>query len=497
MIVLKTVFVIAALSSGCVARPRPPAPEAEKPTTLAVAVVAQDPRGVGIPGAIVGIGDLRGEGNGDGYHFFERVPVCESDACRLNVHVEAPGFVPYDGLYRTFPGMPDFQIRLQTFAPPLNSAGEYGRLRVDDGRFLQENGSVFRWRGCTDFLAFKRFRDHDDLTALLTERIAAGCNTLRVLGMIDSFAKFRPDGDGYYRDLAAFGALLASRGLRLEFVVFADAHIIMPDPRDQDEHVGRVIAALGAGAFVEVSNEPFKNIPGGGGRALELGRRIRARSPNVLVASGDYEVPTPTTTFPTLDYMTYHNPRKRDWVRTAKDAYELRDGWVNDDGSSWSGVGVPVILDEPMGAAEQDSPGTRSDNPEWFGQFGALSMLMGAGATFHSDDGILSRPWAPKQLAAARAFFAGQRWVPASAPFAPYQRGAAEGGAGIGNMPLQHFDDDDAHAHDGASRTFCRHADGFEWCVAAQPGPAWTARPLRGCRIVEQPARGLVKLACP
>ena len=137
------VAVTASLSVACVTRPRPPATVPAPPKEFAVAVVAQRPDGVGIPGAIVAIGSQRGEGNGDGFHFFEQVPVCQQDACRLNVHVEAQGFIAYDGLYQTYPGMPDFLIRLQPSAPPKPPRpypAEHGWLRTHGKTFVTEDG---------------------------------------------------------------------------------------------------------------------------------------------------------------------------------------------------------------------------------------------------------------------------------------------------------------------------------------------------------------------
>ncbi len=57
----------------------------------------------------------------------------------------------------------------------------------------------------------------------------------------------------------------------------------------------------------------------------------------------------------------------------------------------------------------------------------------------------------------------------------------------IGDMPLEHTDA-------LALRTWCKTSGGQSWCVAVKPKSGWRAQPRAGWRVVEEPARGLVRL---
>lgn len=374
--------------------------------------------------------------------------------------------------------------------PPPPPPGLLIALKVN-GLGFEEDGHPWVYRGFTDFLLYQRFLAGENLDAILRERVDVGANIVRVLGMVTSFSHFHPQEHGdYYDRLRPFADTLASYGLRLEFVVFADAQVIMPSLGDEQAHVDRVVDRL-AGAtnvLIEVANEPFKNIPGGGAAAEALARRVQGRG--LLVATGNYDFNTVGDHFELFaaDYVTFHPERKPEWPRTSKDSQDLRDGFSGLPPNNWVGFHKPVVSDEPMGAAEVGS-GSRSDQPDDFAYFAAESALAGAGGTFHSDAGIRSEPLGPVQRLSAVAFFAAQRWVPTSAQFWPYQRGDAFGGPGVGNMPLEHTDA-------LALRTFCKGNGSEEWCDVIRPAAGWTATPRDGWRILDQsgPRGALVHL---
>lgn len=362
--------------------------------------------------------------------------------------------------------------------PPPPPPNQLLALTVN-GLGFYEGGRPWVYRGFTDFLLYQRFLAGEDLSALLRERVAVGANTLRVLGMVTSFSHFYPqEHEDYYARLPAFAALLGSYGLRLEFVVFADAQVVMPDVVEETQHLEQVVSAFRGttSVLLEVANEPFKNLPGGAAAATALAQRIQGR--DLLVATGNYDFDLVVDHYElySADYVTFHPERKPEWPRTSKDAYDLRDGFCCNPG--WAGFHKPVVSDEPMGAAEVDSA-SRSAQPDDFAYFAAESALAGAGGTFHSDNGVRSERLGPVQLLSARAFFAAQQWVPVIAQFSPYQRGDAFGGPGVGNMPLEHTDAT-------ALRTFCKFANGDEYCVVIRPTNDWVAEPRDGWRILDQ-----------
>lgn len=380
-------------------------------------------------------------------------------------------------------------------SPPVTEGGgEVGPIKVVGTRFVRADGTTFQWRGATDFLLLHHLLHGKDIAPVLDDRIGAGANVLRVLGMVDSFAHLHPqEHANYFTVLLELADTLKDRGLRMEFTVFADAQIIMPLESDCERHADRVAETLRnhPNVFLEAANEPFKNLRGGAQQAYLLGKRMQGHG--VLVATGNYEIPTGTKTLPHCDYVTVHTERKPEWVRTPRALAEIRDGMSWPDGSTFEGVKCPVVGDEPTGFAEVPKGDSRSSSPDDAAYYAAASGLMGAGATFHSDDGLLSQVWSPVQRQCAAAFFDALKWVSPEAQFANYQRGGRGGGAGVGDMPIDHHDLDES-VEPGALRTFCKEVDGKEYCVAIRPSTGWTAKVLDRWRVTDEPRRGLVGL---
>lgn len=72
-------------------------------------------------------------------------------------------------------------------------------------------------------------------------------------------------------------------------------------------------------------------------------------------------------------------------------------------------TGKPSMSGEPIGAAEVDSAGRRSADPNLFFTYGALCRLFEVGCVFHSEDGLLSVKLRPRQLESAKAFIEGYK----------------------------------------------------------------------------------------
>lgn len=130
--------------------------------------------------------------------------------------------------------------------PSLSPPPVLERLHVDGVTFRTASGQEWIWKGCSDFLLYQRFLDGEDLTGVLDERRDLGANLLRVFGMAHVIERFHPQDYGarYFEALPEFAALLARHGFYVEFVVFADAQIIMPSVSDQQAHFQRVCEAL-------------------------------------------------------------------------------------------------------------------------------------------------------------------------------------------------------------------------------------------------------------
>jgi hypothetical protein len=101
--------------------------------------------------------------------------------------------------------------------------------------------------------------------------------------------------------------------------------------------------------------------------------------------------------------------------------------------------------------------------------------MNGSGSTFHSDSGILARPFQPIQRDCAKAFYAAAAWPPPDTQLAPYNRGDAAGPCSwLGQSICQH---DDAIEQ----RSYGKILDPFAWVTQIQttrPAPipcaGWT-----------------------
>lgn len=374
---------------------------------------------------------------------------------------------------RTSPEYRRYQEQLRKAEERLSL--ETGWLHLSaDKHIVNEAGTKWRGLGVSDFLLFQRYVRGEDLTVVLEQRRDLGFGYLRVFGMFDgSLGRFHVDETPeYFTRLGAFLELVASYGLRIEFVVFADAQRAMPT--GQALHLWAVASVLDRhwNALGELANEYAQN--GIDPRLFNkpAGRTLWSRGSNCCGDDGYIDPP--------WDYITHHAARDAQWPRKSE-CRPIRDA-----------SGRDCLEDEPMGASPTDQPGRRSNSPTDFAQAGLNFGLNASGGTFHSDSGILSVPFGDVEIALARAFLLGLTYAPVAAMLAPYQRGDNCGSCpAIGAMPLAQTDLPDPK---GTLRTFCRRVANTEYCVAIRPGPAWTPVTQDGWTVTEQPMPGLLKL---
>jgi hypothetical protein len=317
-------------------------------------------------------------------------------------------------------------------------AGQNGPIHIDGLVFRDEKGAIWPWKGITAFLAYQLWLIGGP--AAVDPPVADYLslpnrpNTLRVFGMIDTFARLHPQdwGPKYYNQLQPFMRYLFSRwSVRAEFVIFADAQIIMPDHGEQDAHAIRVSDLIGTepNVFEEVANEPSAKLPGGDARAYEIYQLIKRPGRMIATGAGDGNYAG--------EYVTVHTPRDAEWPRKAKDLLDVRNI-----------AHVPCVADEPMGADEVAS-GSRDTNPRNFADYAATAQLEGAGSTFHSQSGVFTRPLQPIQRQCAEAFFAAADWVPPEAQLQQFMRGAMPAGCNWTYAP-------------GDAPSICQHDDAIE-----------------------------------
>lgn len=390
------------------------------------------------------------------------------------------------------------------------NGGERGRIHVANRAFVREDGSTYPWLGASDFLLFDHFRRGLDIVPDIASRIQGKngeplANLLRVFTSLDWRNQSGPQFIGgvgpliapdatYYADLKRFVDLVWSQGVRLE-LSGGDLVKVLPNPQDRIAHIKNMGEALRnhPGIFVEIANEPGHGDQISVEESQRLGKILQGYG--ILCTNGFYDIPNLATTSPRLDYTVIHPERKAEWPRNARWNEQLRDGFSWDDpaGTRFDGMQQPVVDDEATGAAEVQDGDKRSANCDDFAYDAGAVMLFSAGGTYHSNNGIYSNPWEPVQYSCALQYFAAARFIPPAAQFGLYQRGGAGGGAGVNNMPVVHFDLEEAGHEPRYLRTFCKAVDRYEYCVGIRPTQPHFV-PRDGWVIDLEPRPGLVRL---
>jgi len=254
------------------------------------------------------------------------------------------------------------------------------------------------WRGFTNFLLFKKFLDGEDIIPLIDECKELGANLVRVLGMCSKITNFNPAsyGNRYWTGLEVFAGILKGSKLYLEFTVFADAQDIIHDINNQKNHFSKAIEVLRVhdNTFIELVNEYPKNGISPGNFTQPIGINSSQGS-NLSDAVG----PRPGWT-----YHTFHG--RRSWPKVLLSSIDPAVFIARgiDVDNNVTGLPKPFIHDEPIGFAEVNISGRRSNDPKLAAELAYDSLKYGGG-TFHSESGIRSEPLGPVQKECARAWF--------------------------------------------------------------------------------------------
>lgn len=281
--------------------------------------------------------------------------------------------------------------------PVLEYSASLPRYQAS-GPYLYVNGQRETWAMMTGFCDYQLFLtgNHGQLRTVLQQAKDLGANGRRVLGMMHYITRFDPRSFGarYYDEFPAFVALEAEYGQRVHFDVFADNQIYGLGA----DHWARVcdVARPQESVIIGAGNEYQKN----GFNPFALAY------PGVLSSQGSSVADT-APPMPGWGIRMWHG--KRMWPKVFNsfdDAFYVGEG-VNDSGHRYAPQ-APIVHDEPIGFAEIDIPGRRSTDPRLAANIMLQARANGAGATFHSEDGIFSRPLGPQQVACARAFFDAQ-----------------------------------------------------------------------------------------
>jgi len=298
----------------------------------------------------------------------------------IKVTVKADGYVENSIATNAFHGRTtDVNVSLVRAIPPVVP------IHREGNRFLTPDGKEWKWKGTTDFLLYAKYLAGGEgaIQPLLQQRVAAGANLVRVFAMCANIAHFYPaEVAGYWDRLQPFVRYLASQGLYVEFTVFADAELVMPDTSVQLAHwQGFMRIVNEPNVFLELVNE---NSHAGNTIKTDLFMRLDG---SALQSHGS-EQSDMHPVEPAWDYAAYHARR---------DAPPDARGATNFDASEFEAVypqPLPKLSDE----------GIKTTDAGFAALMGKHANIHNGG-TFHSQSGVTSNLWNDAEFSAATAFF--------------------------------------------------------------------------------------------
>ncbi|HEX8030264.1 MAG TPA: hypothetical protein VF491_17440 [Vicinamibacterales bacterium] len=280
---------------------------------------------------------------------------------------------------------------------------------VRNGQFYYlPDGTPFTVIEASQFRAFERFLNGEDLTPVFSQLQAEGFNTIRVWLLNTSVGHVLPwEHADFYRRIPAFLAFAAGFGLYVEFTVFTQTQTLIPTLAGQQAHYDQTVQAVGATfSFIEGVNE-------GDAHDNAYDRRLRLWKPagaTFDLCGGSWGADSwgpvdgnnqPTATV--YDSVRYHSNDTSEWQRKqAHGSFEMAGHY-----------GVP-------GIGNENTRPDRDGNLNHHRDAAAGAALLCAGSCFHSEAGKQAAVMGDVDLACARAFVAGARSVDLSQRVAPY-----------------------------------------------------------------------------
>lgn len=232
---------------------------------------------------------------------------------------------------------------------------------------------------------------------------ARGGNGVRIFGGALTWAG--QTAESARAALPAFLAVAHEFGLAVQVAVLTDSR---DGGYDVEDHLRQSLQILrqAPNGIPEIANEfyhptqsDFVQEPDG---LCELARR--------LIAEAGYPENAPWA-LGAAPYDGLTNGRYLGSCGTISVVHSARGGSYEDMWDRLTGLetilyvtGKPVISSEPIGAAEEDKPGSRLSDPAFFSGYASRLAQRGLGGVFHSEDGLFARPLGPRQTDAARAW---------------------------------------------------------------------------------------------
>jgi len=268
-------------------------------------------------------------------------------------------------------------------------------LRVEGTRFVDSTGHRFEWRGISAFRLVENVASGRQAAAgrYLAWCHAHGVTVVRTFAMAKNMFPLPPEKGA--AALPGLLALAARHDVYVEIVALADTASYTFDVERHVTAIGKACASAG-NCVIEIANEP--NHPTQAPKIHDRAYLARLRSlipRDVPVALGTGDEPAESGGG---DYATIH---------TSRDTGD--GGWAHVKAlASLRGLPdrmkMPVVSDEPIGAAERLEPGRRDDDPARFEAAARATRDAGLGATFHYSGGINAEIPTGRQLACFNAW---------------------------------------------------------------------------------------------
>lgn len=278
-------------------------------------------------------------------------------------------------------------------AKPIPPPVPYFETRGTD--FVDAAGARVVLNGTDQFCVYDRFLRGTGLDALFAESRELKFNLWRVLLMgsaaQNSILDLRPDRGGFFEGLRPFADLLNQHGIILLATVFADAQDVMPARGDRQRHWDHVTSALAGSVTLASAGNQFPKNGWSPDDVSDPGMPWSRGS-----STEDQKVDPRGASF-----AEFH-PR-RDLPKSLLDSVASPVTLYDE------GLSVPLIISEPIGFAETDQPGRRSNDPRLAWKLARHYATECGGAVFHNDDGMRSQPMGRVTRACAEAWQRGMR----------------------------------------------------------------------------------------
>lgn len=279
-----------------------------------------------------------------------------------------------------------------------------------DGQFLRGGGQRMTVLESSEFPAYVRWLQGDDLTPTMLQRQALGYNFFRTWLLNTSVYRIVPSdhGQAFYDRLPEFVQWCSQFGIYNEFTMFTQAQSLMPGRSNQQRHVDLIASALMGvrdQVLLSLVNEAdqYDNRTDDG-IVLPADSFITSRGSN----GSDAWAPKPISR-----YAEYHSNGAAEWWRRAgHNSMEIADV-----------EHVPCVAGENTRIPDQD------DSVAHLMDAAEAAALLCMGFCTHSVNGKRSMPWSGRELEQATAAGIGSRKVPLEFQAGRYSRESNPPGA--------------------------------------------------------------------